>query len=136
MRTARLAGLWFGIQAVWTAILGVVLQDRAIAVTPDPVSTYAVIAAIGYVLALILRFAISRKREYLADAGSLELTKNPDALIRALRKIESHAAFDVPSRMEAFFIENPVASRVSGLFSTHPSVDARVAALQRYAGAA
>jgi Zn-dependent protease with chaperone function len=37
--------------------------------------------------------------------------------------------------MEAFFIENPVASRVSGLLSTHPSVDARVAALQRYAGA-
>jgi len=42
----------------------------------------------------------------------------------------------VPSRMEAFFIENPVAERVSGLFSTHPSVGARVEALQRYAGAA
>ena len=41
----------------------------------------------------------------------------------------------VPSRMEAFFIENPIASRVSGLFSTHPSVDDRVAALERFAGA-
>jgi hypothetical protein len=42
-------------------------------------------------------------REYLADAA--------DALIRVLRKIERHAAFDVPSRMQAFFIENPVGSR-------------------------
>jgi heat shock protein HtpX len=83
----------------------------------------------------LIRLAMSRSREFLADAGSAELTKNPDALIRALRKIEKGAAFDVPSRMEAFFIENPVAERVSGLFSTHPSVEERVEALKRYAGA-
>ena len=93
------------------------------------------IILISWGLSTLIRLALSRSREYLADAGSAELTKNPDALIRALRKIEQNAAFDVPSRMEAFFIENPVASRVSGLLSTHPSVDARVAALQRYAGA-
>jgi heat shock protein HtpX len=93
------------------------------------------IILITWGISTLIRLALSRSREYLADAGSAELTKNPDALIRALRKIESNAAFDVPSRMEAFFIENPVSSRVSGLFSTHPSVDARVAALQRYAGA-
>ncbi len=93
------------------------------------------IILISWGLSTLIRLALSRSREYLADAGSAELTKNPDALIRALRKIETQAAFDVPSRMEAFFIENPVADRVSGLFSTHPSVDARVAALQRYAGA-
>jgi heat shock protein HtpX len=94
-----------------------------------------VIILITWGISTLIRLALSRSREYLADAGSAELTKNPDALIRALRKIESNAAFDVPSRMEAFFIENPVAERVSGLFSTHPSVQARVAALQRYAGA-
>ena len=93
------------------------------------------IILISWGISTLIRLALSRSREYLADAGSAELTKNPDALIRALRKIERNAAFDVPSRMEAFFIENPVAERVSGLFSTHPSVDARVAALQRYAGA-
>jgi Zn-dependent protease with chaperone function len=38
--------------------------------------------------------------------------------------------------MEAFFIESPMAGRMSGLFSTHPSVDKRVEALRRYAGAA
>ena len=100
----------------------------------------AIVIAVAIILitwgiSTLIRLALSRSREYLADAGSAELTKNPDALIRGLRKIESHAAFDVPSRMEAFFIENPVGNRVSGLFSTHPSVEDRVAALQRYAGA-
>jgi heat shock protein HtpX len=104
----------------------------------------AALIAIALAIAIILvtwgvstliRLALSRSREFLADAGSAELTKNPDALVRALRRIEGHAGFDVPSRMEAFFIENPVAERVSGLFSTHPSIATRVAALQRYAGA-
>jgi len=94
------------------------------------------IILITWGVSTLIRLALSRSREFLADAGSAELTKNPDALVRALRKIEQHATLDVPSRMEAFFIENPVAARVSGLFSTHPSVGARVEALQRYAGAA
>jgi heat shock protein HtpX len=54
-------------------------------------------------------------------------------MISALRKIERNAAFDVPSRMEAFFIENPLKSRLTGLLATHPSVDARVEALELYA---
>jgi heat shock protein HtpX len=93
------------------------------------------IILISWGVSTLIRFALSRSREFLADAGSAELTKNPDALIRALRKIEQHPAFDVPSRMEAFFIESPMAGRMSGLFSTHPSVDKRVEALRRYAAA-
>ena len=94
------------------------------------------IILITWGVSTLIRLALSRSREFLADAGSAELTKNPDALVRALRKIEANAILDVPSRMEAFFIENPVAERVSGLFSTHPSVSDRVEALQRFAGAA
>ena len=94
------------------------------------------IILITWGVSTLIRFALSRSREFLADAGSAELTKNPDALIRALRKIEGNARFDVPSRMEAFFIANPVSGRLTGLFSTHPSIDDRVEALQRYAGAA
>jgi heat shock protein HtpX len=94
------------------------------------------IILITWGVSTLIRLALSRSREFLADAGSAELTKNPDALVRALRKIEANATLDVPSRMEAFFIENPVAERVSGLFSTHPSVSDRVEALQRFAGAA
>jgi heat shock protein HtpX len=98
----------------------------------------AVVVAIAIIIiswgvSTLIRFALSRSREYLADAGSVELTKNPDAMISALRKIERNAAFDVPSRMEAFFIENPLKSRLTGLLATHPSVDARVDALELYA---
>jgi heat shock protein HtpX len=104
----------------------------------------AVILAIMLAVAIVLvtwgvstliRFALSRSREFLADAGSAELTKSPDALVRALRRIENHATFEVPSRMEAFFIENPISNRITGLLATHPSIDDRVEALQRYAGA-
>jgi len=103
----------------------------------------AAILAIAIAVAIILitwgvstliRFALSRSREFLADAGAAELTKNPDAMVRALHKIQHHATFDVPSRMEAFFIENPVSNRLTGLLATHPSIEERVEALQRYAG--
>ena len=50
-------------------------------------------------------------------------------------KTRACATFDVPSRMEAFFIENPVSNRLTGLLATHPSMDERVEALERYAGA-
>ncbi|PWB95743.1 M48 family metallopeptidase [Methylosinus sporium] len=91
------------------------------------------IIALSWGLSVLIRFAISRSREFLADAGSVELTKNPDAMISALRKIEANALIpDMPSRMGAFFIESPRKARA--LFSTHPSVDDRVAALVRYAG--
>lgn len=91
------------------------------------------IIVISWGISTLIRFALSRSREYLADAGSVELTKNPDAMISALRKIERNAAFDVPSRMEAFFIENPLKSRITGLLATHPSVASRVEALELYA---
>jgi len=94
------------------------------------------IVLISWGLSTLIRFALSRSREYLADAGSVELTKNPDAMIRALRKIEHNAKFDVPSRMEAFFIENPLSGGGASLLSTHPSIADRVAALQRFAGGA
>ncbi len=91
------------------------------------------IILISWGISTLIRFALSRSREYLADAGSVELTKNPDAMISALRKIERNASFDVPSRMEAFFIENPLQNRITGLLATHPSVDERIEALVRYA---
>lgn len=93
-----------------------------------------IIVLVSWGLSTLIRFALSRSREYLADAGSVELTKNPDAMISALRKIERNAKFDVPSRMEAFFIENPLSGGSASLLSTHPSIEDRIAALQRYAG--
>jgi heat shock protein HtpX len=90
--------------------------------------------AVAWVLSLVVRFALSRSREFLADAGAVELTKNPDAMICALRKIEGRG--ELPSATSGVMemcIDNP-RQGFANLFATHPSVDARVAELVRYAG--
>jgi heat shock protein HtpX len=92
-----------------------------------------VTAAIGYVLAIVIRMAISRGREFVADAGSVELTKNPDDMISALTKVARHTHLDAPQSMRAMFLEEED-DGVFGLFATHPPVAKRIAALQRYAG--
>lgn len=56
------------------------------------------VAAVGYFFAILMRFAISRKREYLADAGSAEMTKNPLALASALRKISADPDIEAVKR--------------------------------------
>jgi heat shock protein HtpX len=90
--------------------------------------------AVAWFLSIVIRFALSRQREYLADSGSVELTKNPDAMISALRKIEGRG--DIPTANSAVMemcIDNP-RSGFSNIFDTHPSVDARCAALVKFAG--
>ncbi|MBN8967724.1 MAG: M48 family metallopeptidase [Rhizobiales bacterium] len=90
--------------------------------------------AAAWMLSLVVRLALSRSREFLADAGSVELTKNPDAMISALRKIEGRG--ELPGATSAVMemcLDNP-REGFADLFATHPSVDARVAALVRYAG--
>jgi heat shock protein HtpX len=91
------------------------------------------IAAIGYVLAIVGRMAISRSREYVADAGSVELTKNPDAMISALTKVSGHAHLQAPETMRAMFLENR-SEGIMSLFATHPPIERRIAALRQYAG--
>jgi heat shock protein HtpX len=90
--------------------------------------------AVAWLLSVVIRFALSRKREFLADAGSVELTKNPDAMITALRKIENRGELEVAtSGVMEMCIDNP-REGFQDLFATHPSVDKRVDALVRYAG--
>jgi heat shock protein HtpX len=90
-------------------------------------------AAIAALLATLIRMAVSRRREYLADAGSVELTKNPDAMISALIKVSGHAHLDAPEEVRGLFLENREEG-FFGLFSTHPPIEKRIAALQQYAG--
>src|SRR6516164_6261129 len=90
--------------------------------------------AVAWMLSIVIRFALSRKREYLADAGSVELTKNPDTMISALRKIEGRGELpDATSAVMEMCIDNP-REGFSNIFDTHPRVDARVAALVKFAG--
>ena len=90
--------------------------------------------ALAWMLSIVIRFTLSRQREYLADAGSVELTKNPDAMISALRKIEGRGELaGATSAVMEMCIDNP-REGFANIFDTHPSIDARVAALVRYAG--
>lgn len=90
-------------------------------------------AAIAALLAVVIRLAISRRREFIADAGSVELTKNPDAMISALQKVSGHAHLDAPEEVRGLFLEN-VEEGLFGLFATHPPIEARIEALVRYGG--
>jgi heat shock protein HtpX len=90
--------------------------------------------ALAWALSQMVRLALSRSRELLADAGSVELTKNPDAMISALRKIENRG--ELPGATSAIMelcLDNP-REGFSDLFATHPSVEARVQALVKFAG--
>ena len=90
--------------------------------------------ALAYVLSFIIRLALSRSREYLADAGSVELTKNPDAMISALRKIEGRGELPgATSGVMEMCVDNP-REGFGELFDTHPTVENRVAALIKFAG--
>ncbi len=87
---------------------------------------------IGTMLGLLLRLALSRKREYLADAGAVELTKNPSALASALRKISTNSKVkNVPPEVRSMFIDFPEPKfNFMGLFTTHPPMPQRLAALE------
>ena len=90
--------------------------------------------AVAWFLSVVIRFALSRKREFLADAGAVELTKNPDAMISALRKIENRGELEgATSAVMEMCVDNP-REGFEDLFATHPSVDSRVDALVRFAG--
>ena len=90
------------------------------------------IIAISYVLAIVIRFALSRKREYLADAGAVDLTRNPDAMISALEKISGKSEIEAPDDVRQMMVDNPV--RFMGVFATHPPIDKRIEALRAYGG--
>ncbi|MGE3155074.1 MAG: M48 family metalloprotease [Xanthobacteraceae bacterium] len=89
---------------------------------------------LAWILSIVIRFSLSRKREYLADAGAIELTKNPDAMITALRKIEGRGELPrATSAVMEMCIDNPRVG-FSNVFNTHPSIDKRVAAIVQFAG--
>ncbi|MDY6923434.1 MAG: M48 family metallopeptidase [Pseudomonadota bacterium] len=92
-------------------------------------------AVVGFALAIVIRMMLSRTREYVADAGAVELTKNPDAMISALRKVEGRSSLKGPDELQQLFLDNqPDGVGLEGLFATHPSIQKRVDALVRFGG--
>ncbi len=98
------------------------------------------VSLVAYFLGLLFKFALSRKREYMADAGAAQMTKKPHALASALRKISGNADVnEVKSEdIQEMFIENPPGSTagllgsIGSLFSTHPPIEKRIEILEQF----
>jgi heat shock protein HtpX len=98
------------------------------------------LALVGYLLASLFRFALSRKREYLADAGSAELTRRPLSLASALKKVSADPTIEAVKRKDVaqMFIENPqekegkTSFSFANLFATHPPIQKRIQLLEQY----
>lgn len=110
----------------------------------DDDNSWGVFAILGSVLLIILaplaatiaQMALSRNREYLADAGSVELTRNPHGMISALEKLkEAQPMKHVAPSSSGLYISDPEENgrhrRFSDLFATHPPLDARIKRLEQ-----
>jgi heat shock protein HtpX len=94
-----------------------------------------VIVVIAGTLSVMLRLALSRNREILADAGAVQITGDPDAMISALRKIDGHASMPgLPSQVQAMLLENAAGTRGASFWATHPPIEERVGVLVKVAG--
>lgn len=96
------------------------------------------LAVVAPLFAKIIQLAASRQREFLADAGAVELTRNPDAMISALRRLGGDKeVLEAANRATAhLYIVQPIKkweARARGLFATHPSIEERIARLQHLA---
>jgi heat shock protein HtpX len=95
-----------------------------------------VMAVLSPLIAQLIRLAISRKREFLADASGAMLTRYPPGLASALRKISADKEpLEAANKATAhLYIVNPLlehGGRVNKLFSTHPPIEERIAALEK-----
>lgn len=87
---------------------------------------------ISPIFAKLLQLAVSRRREYLADATAVQFTRNPDGLISALIKISNDPnELQTASKSTAhMYISNPFRDKKTNLFSTHPAIEDRIEALK------
>jgi heat shock protein HtpX len=95
------------------------------------------VSIVGYFCTVLMKFAISRNREYMADAGAAEMTKNPLALASALRKISGNPNVAAITREDIaqLFIEHPLNEKksfMSNLFATHPPIKKRINILEGF----
>lgn len=92
--------------------------------------TLLIAGAVSWLAGKILASSISRQREYLADACSVQFTRNPDGIVGALKKIHQDSVNDMPHDAMAFsqmFLNDT--SLLSSLFATHPPLEKRIAAI-------
>lgn len=97
------------------------------------------VAVVLYFLSMIFKFALSRSREYMADAGAVEMTKNAPAMANALRKVSGNSKIETTNdEVKELFIDNgddksnSFFSAISNIFSTHPPIEKRIKVLEQF----
>ncbi len=93
-----------------------------------------ILAILAPIVAILVRFAVSRQREFLADATAVKLTRYPDGLKNALIKIKNNykpvkRATDTTAPM---YFADPIGKKLMGMFSTHPPIDERIKRLSSF----
>lgn len=99
------------------------------------------VSLLAYLISMLFKFSLSRKREYMADSGAAEMTRKPWALAAALKKISvnHHVAQVKTEEVQQMFIENTpqdtsasLFGGLKGLFSTHPPIEKRIQFLEQF----
>jgi heat shock protein HtpX len=92
-----------------------------------------VLAILAPIAVAIIQYAISRRREYMADASGAELTRYPEGLASALEKIGSfnQGKMKVDEAVSPLFISDPNKTALDSLFATHPPIEERVKRLRQ-----
>ena len=100
----------------------------------SPVGLFMIIftAIFAPLAASIAQMAVSREREYLADISAVEITRYPEGMISALKKLEEHSRpmTRQNAATEAMFINSPLRKQAVNLFSTHPPIEKRIERLE------
>lgn len=100
----------------------------------SPVGLFMIIftAIFAPLAASIAQMAVSREREYLADISAVEITRFPEGMISALKKLEEHSRpmLRQNAATEAMFISSPLRKQAVNLFSTHPPIEKRIERLE------
>lgn len=93
-----------------------------------------ILAIVTPIIAMLVKFAVSRQREYLADATAVKLTRYPDGLKSALAKIrDNYQPVKAASETTApLYFADPIGKKLTGLFSTHPPIEDRIKRLGKF----
>jgi heat shock protein HtpX len=134
---ALTAAIGFLADVAWRVIFRSKDNDNNDNKNPIVILIGVIFVALSPILAAIIRMAISREREYLADASAVMLTRYPEGLISALEKLKSNS---IPLQRESktiahLYISNPLKSGIiNNLFATHPPLEKRIARLRENSG--
>lgn len=137
----RVSMIAFGLASVISSISNIAFQmmffggrDRESNANPLVLVAAVIALVLSPIIATIIQLAVSRQREYLADATSGMTTRNPEELARALEKLEQYGRplQKQNTAMAHLYITNPLKpGLLAGLFSTHPPLEARIARLRQ-----